>query len=68
MTRSAASLRSGTKARNFAVVEVSAAREASATSEPRIEIIKPNGCRILIFNDWTPELAAEFMVLLEASE
>jgi hypothetical protein len=38
------------------------------SSEPRIEVIMPSGCRLVMFVDWTPELVAELMVLLEAGQ
>jgi hypothetical protein len=39
-----------------------------SAAQPRVEIVTPSGCRLLIFVDWTPELVAELAVLLEVNE
>jgi transposase-like protein len=54
--------------RNFEVVEVgSVGPTMHADSGRRIEVTLPSGCRFVLFVDWTPELVAEFAVLLEAT-
>lgn len=55
--------------RKLEFVEVGAAwPPMRESSEPRIEVIMPSGCRLVMFVDWTPELVAELMVLLEAGQ
>ena len=56
--------------RNFEVVEVGGAPSSASRrteSERRIEVTLPSGCRFVLFVDWTPELVAEFAMLLEVS-
>jgi hypothetical protein len=54
--------------RKMEFVEVSAPVPTEGAPERRIEVIMPSGVRLLMFVDWTPELVAEFAVLLEATQ
>lgn len=55
--------------RKVTLVEVGPAPSSTCnSSDPRLEVIMPSGCHLVMFADWTPELVAELMVLLEAGQ
>src|SRR5688572_15799837 len=55
--------------RRIEFVEVGASVSSMPSGrEPRIEVIMPSGCRLLMSVEWTPELVAELMVLLEVGQ
>ena len=50
--------------RTIEIVEVNGARRTS-NDEPRIEVITSSGCRLRLFVDWSPDLVAELIALIE---